>query len=132
MFALQNDPQNVFLKNVTDLLKHRSANVTSIDFIDHYLDKDGRTCLMYAAISNNFEVVAMLMEAGADPRRVDNYGVRASSMSGDPRVRQAMAEQSVILIESEHEQWLNSKMESKMKKKKKKSKKNSGSKRSKG
>jgi len=119
VFALQNDPQKLFLKNVTDVLKHRST--TGTDFMDRYLDKEGRTCLMYAAISNNLAVVAMLMEAGADPRRVDNYGVRASSMSGDPRVRQAMPEQSVLLIESEHNQWL-----------KKSKKKNSASKRSKG
>lgn len=132
VFALQNDPQNKFLKNVTDvLLRHRSTtNSTSTDFMDRYLDKEGRTCLMYAAISNHLEVATMLMEAGADPRRVDNYGVRASSMSGDPRVRQAMAEQSVLLIEMEHNQWLK-KMEGKKIKSKMKSKKNRGSKHSK-
>jgi len=115
IFALQSDLQNAFLKNVIDLLKHLFTArgdvtvTTNTDYIDRYNDKDGRTCLMYSAISDNLEMVAMLLEAGADPRRMDNYGVRASSMSSDPTIRHMMAEYSVILVEREHKQWLQTK-----------------------
>lgn len=114
-FALQNPTQMEFFKNLTLFVsnsaqkertqsrKQQHALPVSIDsFVDH----NGRTCLMYAAISNNIEVSTLLLAVGADPRKTDKYGVSCASMSRDEALQRLLADASIALVEKEHEAWL--------------------------
>ena len=90
----------VTLRRESTALERKTAPV------DELLDKDSRSCLMYAAISNNLPVVRALLDFGADPTLRDAFGVRAKDMSSDDYVRAAMAEASIPLIEDAHKKWL--------------------------
>lgn len=104
IYTLQNPKQIEFFKNVTYLI----SNVTSTHSLnsDSFLDKDDRTCLMYAAISNDIAVSKALLAIGADPRRQDKYGVTCSTMSSSEELRQLLVEATITLTEKEHERWL--------------------------
>jgi RNA polymerase primary sigma factor len=44
-------------------------------------DRDGRTALLLAALRGHGQVCSMLMKAGADPRKADNYGSNAIDLA---------------------------------------------------
>lgn len=114
-FALQNPTQLEFFKNLTLFVSSdvrpeggqsaRQQHSLPIS-IDSFVDANGRTCLMYAAISNNVEVSTLLLAVGADPRRTDKYGVSCASMSRDRALQRILTDASIALVEKEHETWL--------------------------
>jgi ankyrin repeat protein len=105
--ALQNAAHIQFLRNVTGLLT--SENTANGPWtVDTFEDKYGRTPLMYAAISNNPEVVEVLLAAGADPRLADSYGVICSTMPANDELRLRLVNAAIALTEAEHERWLHS------------------------
>lgn len=114
-FALQNPAQLDFFKNLTQFVsQNKEQNRSALQIsqlpihIDSFVDASGRTCLMYAAISNNIEVSKALLAVGADPRKTDNYGVSCITMTSDDTLRGLLSEASVALIEKEHSAWLHS------------------------
>jgi hypothetical protein len=116
VFALQNPGQLPFLRNLTSLVTGNStlksaSNATAKggNFsmpLDSFVDKDGRTPLMYAAISNNRPVMEVLLAAGSDPRKADGYGVTCTSMPADASDRAMLTDAGITLTEKEHKQWL--------------------------
>lgn len=115
-FALQNPGQLSFLRNLTNLvtgnLSSPSAGgptASNGNFsmpMDSFVDKDSRTPLMYAAISNNRPVMEVLLAAGSDPRKGDSYGVPCTSMPADASDRAMLIDAGIALTEKEHKQWL--------------------------
>mmetsp|Transcript_1547 Transcript_1547/g.2561 ORF Transcript_1547/g.2561 Transcript_1547/m.2561 type:complete len:369 (-) Transcript_1547:2631-3737(-) len=100
VFALQNTGHVSMLKSVSSLLQRHNVS------IDASVDKDNRTPLMYAAISNDLNVARVLLSAGADPRRMDNFGVPVSVMSHNEEIRHETAAAGIALTEQEHAVWL--------------------------
>lgn len=110
-FTLQNSAQLPFLRNITAAIvagtkiigaETKQAKIS----MDSFKDKDGRTPLMYAAISNNLEVCDVLLTAGADPRLRDAFNVVCSTMPSDPLVRARLVEAGIALTLAEHKRWL--------------------------
>ncbi|KAJ1428231.1 ankyrin repeat-containing domain protein [Ochromonadaceae sp. CCMP2298] len=95
MFALQNPAHLDHLKGVVEGLQ------AAIDLVD----SEGRTCLMYAAISADREVVRILLGVGADPRKVDRFNIPATAMSGG-EVGLMLQDGAIALTEREHVAWL--------------------------
>jgi len=124
-FSLQNPGQCEFLRNLTSIITGNMSCCIGADFlprsVDSFRDNDGRTPLMYAAISNNMEVCDVLLKYGADPRLSDNFGVRCTSMASDEAVRMKLIEEGIALTEKEHRDWLQ-RTEKKTKKSKKRKK----------
>lgn len=108
IYAMQNPGQIEFLQNLTSFVTGRTELrfKHSPQSIDSFVDKDKRTALMYAAISNNIEVCAILLAAGADPRRVDGFGVPCHSMPSSETLRGRLVEAGITLTEQEHMEWL--------------------------
>lgn len=121
-FALQNSGQTAFLRNVTELLtgsgvhakKRQTKEKTSRTAgsaayplsLDAYVDKNKRTPLMYAAISNNAEVLEVLLEAASDPRLTDSFGIACTSMPRDEQLRVRLLEAAIARTEADHKEWL--------------------------
>lgn len=76
--------------------------------IDSIVDNDGRNPLMYAAIAGDMETIKVLIETGkCDPRYVkDNYGIRATSMSNKPEIREYLSQIVVKFVEKDHRNWI--------------------------
>lgn len=112
IYTLQNPKQIDFFKNVTHLISNftvntvQNATATHTLNSDSFLDKDERTCLMYAAISNNIAVSKALLTIGADPRKQDKYGVTCSTMSSNEELRLLLVDAAITLTQKEHERWL--------------------------
>lgn len=110
--ALHNPDQMQFLRNVTLVIVEGNTTKSGVFHggvqlpIDTFRDKDGRTPLMYAAISNNAAVSEVLLAAGADPRLADNYGVACSAMPASADLRARLIEAGIALTEKEHKRWL--------------------------
>lgn len=76
--------------------------------IDSIVDNNGRNPLMYAAIAGDMEAIKVLIETGkCDPRYVkDNYGIRATSMSNKPEIREYLSQIVVKFVEKDHKNWI--------------------------
>jgi ankyrin repeat protein len=78
--------------------------------IDYPVDKDGRTPLHYAVISNSYSTVQLLLKYGADPRITDSKGVSSTSMlrahvnqnQDVEEIRDLLLEAVVEITEKEH------------------------------
>lgn len=95
--AIKNESYVDFLSKVLSVLPAGT--------IDEYKDKDLRTPLMYAAISNKRVVVETLLLYDSDPRMKDKYEVSAYSMSHDKEVYRLLQEKVVQLTERDHRKW---------------------------
>lgn len=92
-------------------------NATYLSFLDglleahpsdaiHLRDKDRRTPLMYAVISNNIPVTKVLLQHGADPRMTDAFQVATTQMTKDEELLQLLQDASIVLLEKEHMKWM--------------------------
>jgi hypothetical protein len=99
MFALQNPHHAYHLKGVASALAQREFSIDCVD-------RDGRTCLMYAIISVDKALVRILLEAQADPRKVDRFGIPAIAMSSDEEIGLMLGEAAITFTEKEHAAWL--------------------------
>lgn len=105
--------QNSDGTDVSKIHFYESTRSNLVFPLDAAIDFENRTCLMYAAISNNKRVVQRLLRDDdgniiSDPRKTDAYGVTVISMSSDPAIREVLSETAAALSQREHEQWLRS------------------------
>jgi hypothetical protein len=112
-FALQNPSQLEFLVNltsfVTDKMYVPTAEMPAYQSpvpIDTFVDSNSRTCLMYAVISNNIPVSRIFLSVGADPRKIDSFGVSCVTMSRDEGLQNLLAEAAITAVEQDHTAWL--------------------------
>eukprot|EP01038_Epipyxis_sp_PR26KG_P005538 gene5538-7656_t len=85
---------------------YQVIKVIPIEAVNNSVDKNKRNILMYAAIENNIPVVEVILNYGANPGVMDEYGIKAADMSSNNVIQDLMRNASIKRIELDHKKWM--------------------------
>lgn len=100
--SIKNPSTSSLFRNLLAL--HSNSNSA----IDTWIDDDGRTVLMYAAIGNSLDVVDAILQYHVDTQRMDQQGMTAAALTTSAEVKSRLQEAYLQQVDRQHNQWLKS------------------------